>query len=215
MLRSGRLAALDQDAVLLVADGLVRHGVAAWLDGDGAENAGAWRQRAGAFAESWLVFGDAPVPGLRVPALPVLRSLVRQAAEALWRVHGEDGPAALEWLGLRSAEVRERACRDGEAHPAEPVALAVVWHAVQALAPEADADHDQRIEDRCEAYVSEHYPRRDTVALALACARLAADALVELACGDPHRAAAELDARAARHMPLTAPAPSWVPDRPR
>ncbi|MFI9272039.1 hypothetical protein ACIGXM_15135 [Kitasatospora sp. NPDC052896] len=213
MLRSGRLLALDEDAVELAAAGLVRLGVQEWLEG--AAGIPAWRIRAGSFAHAWLAFGDPPAPGLRVPAGPVLRSLVHRAAQLLLQVHDGEGPAVLEWLGLHSAEVHEQARRTDAAHPAEPTALTLVWHGVQALNARGERDHDRRIDEKCEAYIRERHRRQDTLALLLACARLAATALVELSDGDPGQAGDRLEEHATRHMPLAGPAPLWVPGRPR
>ncbi|WP_280664153.1 MULTISPECIES: hypothetical protein [unclassified Kitasatospora] len=213
MLRSGRLLALDEDAVQLAAAGLVRLSVQEWLDG--AAGAAAWRIRAASFAHAWLAFGELSAPGLRVPAEPVLRSLVHRAAELLLQVRGGDGPAALEWLGVRSAEVGEQAHRAHVAHPAESTALTLVWHGVQALTAEGGCSHGRRIDDRCEAYIRERHRRQDTLALMLACARLAAAALVELSDQDPGQAGERLEEHAARSMPLDGPAPLWVPGRPR
>ncbi|WP_035803706.1 hypothetical protein [Kitasatospora mediocidica] len=213
MLRSGQLLALDEDAVQLAATGLVRLGVQQWRDTEAG--AAAWRIRASSFAHVWLAFGDAPGPDLRVPAGAVLRSLVDRAAQLLLRVHDGHRPAVLEWLGLRAAEAREEARRTELAHPAEPTALTLVWHGVQALGAEGGAGHGQRIDDRCEAYIRARHQRRDTLALILACARLTATALAELGQLDPARAAEHLEEHAARSMPLDGPAPLWVPGRPR
>ncbi|GAB2713032.1 hypothetical protein [Kitasatospora kifunensis] len=213
MLRDGRLLALDGDAVELAAAGLVRLGVQEWL-GEAA-GAAAGRIRAASFARAWLAFGDLSAPGLRVPAAPVVRSLVRQGAQLLLRARHGDCPAVLEWLGLRSAEAAEQARLTGAAHPAEPTALTLVWHGVQALTAEDGHSHGRRIDDRCEAYIREHHRHQDTLALTLACAQLAAGALLELGDGDPVRADVRLEEHAARHMPLDGPVPLWVPGWPR
>ncbi|MDH6136816.1 hypothetical protein P3T37_006247 [Kitasatospora sp. MAA4] len=213
MLRSGRLLALDEDAVQLAAAGLVRLGVQRC--GDKEAGATAWRIRASSFAHAWLDFGDPPGPELRVPAGAVLRSLVHRAAQLLLQVHDGHGPAVLEWLGLRAAEAGEQARWGQTAHPAEPTALALVWHGVQAVTAEGGHGHDRRIDDRCEAYVRERHHRQDTLALILACARLNATALTELSHQDPGRTGERLEEHASRHMPLDGPAPLWVPGRPR
>ncbi|WP_329561098.1 hypothetical protein [Kitasatospora sp. NBC_01266] len=209
MLKSERLLALDEDAVQLAAAGLVRLGVREWLD-DAAGAAG-WPVRADSFANAWLAFGDRPAPGPRVPAAPVLRAVVHRAAQLLLQARDGDGPAVLEWLGARSAEAREQARREQLAHPAEPTALTLVWHGVQARTPEGACGQGRRIDERCEAYIRERHRRQDTLALTLACARLAAAALVELSGQDPDRAGERIEEHAARYMPLDSPAPLWVP----
>lgn len=197
----------------LAAAGLVRLGAQQWLDG--AAKATAWRIRAGSFAQAWLTFGDPPAPGLQIPAASILRALVHRAAQLLLQVHDGDGPAVLEWLGLRSAEAREQAGRAEVAHPAEPTALTLLWHGVQALTAESGHSHGQRIDDRSQAYIRERHRRQDTLALILACAQLAATALTELSDHDPDQAGEQLEEHAARHMPLDGPVPLWVPGRPR
>ncbi|MFJ9775076.1 hypothetical protein ACIRVF_28155 [Kitasatospora sp. NPDC101157] len=245
MVRSGRLPALDEDAAHLVAVGVVRLGAREWLGATGVAPGGALDGAAGgapgrmggtpvrtggatggapgwtgglqaaSFADAWLSFGDIPAPGLRLPASAVLPSVAELAAELLLRSCGEDAPTALAWLGLRSAETRERADREGLAHPAEPCALALVWHGVQALtAGDGAPDHRRRIEERGEAYVRERHRRQDTLALLLGCARIAAAALVELSEGDPQRVDGWLEQDAARAMPRGGPVPLWVPGRP-
>ncbi|WP_395292489.1 hypothetical protein ACF9IK_02025 [Kitasatospora hibisci] len=222
-MRSGRLlgTGLDGDAVQLTAAGLVRLTAEEWLGG--AAGAPAWLShvRAAAFADAWLAFGETPAPGLRVPAGAVVRSVAFLAAELVLQARAHDDLATLEWLGRESAEARDRARRDDVSHPAEPAALALVWHGVQAATDDdgdAAADlresHDRRITERAEAYVRERHRRQDTLALLLACARIAATALQELSSGDHAGAARHLDEHATRHMPQTAPAPLWVPGRP-
>ncbi|RKT12169.1 hypothetical protein BX285_6135 [Streptomyces sp. 1114.5] len=213
-MRSGRLLGLDGGAALLVAVGLVRLGAQEWLGA--AAGAPGWvgGLRAASYADAWLAFGDPAAPGLRVPAPAVLRAVVGRAADLVVRSCAGDEPTALEWLGRRSAEAREQAHRDDLAHPAEPCALTLVWHGVQAAAAGAAADHDRRIEERVEAYVRDRHRRRDTLALVLGCTRIAAAALVELCEGDPERVAGWLEEDAARAMPRGGPAPLWVPGRP-
>ncbi|MFJ9605904.1 hypothetical protein ACIRS1_06040 [Kitasatospora sp. NPDC101176] len=220
-MRSGRLLGLDGDAVRLAAVGLVRLGTQEWQDG--ASGAPGWlgRVRAASFADAWLAFGGSAAPGLRVPAGEVLRSVAYRAGELVLRARHGDGAQALEWLGRRSAEAREQARREEVAHPAEPAALALVWHGVQAAwaedGPAAVADreaHGRRIDERAEAYVREHHHRQDALALMLSCARIAAAALVDLCDGDPGRAEQWLEAEAARSMPCGTPVPLWVPGRP-
>ncbi|MFD7829278.1 hypothetical protein [Kitasatospora sp. NPDC059803] len=231
-MRGGRLCGLDGDAARLAAAGLVRLGAQEWV-GDAA-GAPAWlgRMRAASFADAWLAFGEPPAPGLRVPAGEVLRALAYRAAELVLQAREGDVPAVLEWLGRRSAEAREQAGRAEVTHPAEPAALALVWHGVQAVTADADADggggyggggasaaegreaHGRRIDERGEAYVRERYHRRDTLALMLACARIAAAALVESCGGDPGRVDGWLEEDAARYMALGGPVPLWVPGRP-
>ncbi|MFJ3788556.1 hypothetical protein [Kitasatospora sp. NPDC090091] len=221
-MRSGRLlgTGLDGDAVQLAAAGLVRLTAEEWLDG--AAGAPAWlaHVRAAAFADTWLAFGETAAPGLRVPAGAVVRSVACLAAELVLQARAYDDLATLEWLGRESAEARDRARRDDVAHPAEPAALALVWHGVQAAADAGDdaADsresHARRITERADAYVRERHRRQDTLALLLACARIAATALQELSSGDHPGAARHLDEHATRHMPHTAPVPLWVPGRP-
>ncbi|MFH9355058.1 hypothetical protein [Kitasatospora sp. NPDC017646] len=111
-------------------------------------------------------------------------------------------------------------------HPAEPCALALVWHGVQALTTGDAPSHrgraeertaaraEERINERVEAYVRERHRRQDTLALVLSCARIAAAALVELSGGDPARVDGWLEEDAARAMPLVGPVPLWVPGRP-
>ncbi|MFJ2810320.1 hypothetical protein [Kitasatospora sp. NPDC087271] len=243
-MRGGRLCGLDGDAARLAAAGLVRLGAQEWV-GDAA-GAPAWlgRMRAASFADAWLAFGEPPVPGLRVPAGEVLRALAYRAAELVLQAREGDVPAVLEWLGRRSAEAREQAGRAEVTHPAEPAALALVWHGVQAVTA-GDGDgggggggdasahgreahgreaqgqeaegreaHGRRIDERGEAYVRERHRRRDTLALMLACARIAAAALVESCGGDPGRVDGWLEEDAARYMALGGPAPLWVPGRP-
>ncbi|MGV9268308.1 hypothetical protein ACWDRR_26995 [Kitasatospora sp. NPDC003701] len=180
-----------------------------------------WQVRAASFADTWLAFADPAATGLRVPAEAVLRAAVHRAAELALRVCDGDGPAALDRLGRQSAEAHERSRRADTAHPAEPVALALVWHGVQAAtaggeqAAETEREsHGSRIADRCEAYVRHHHRRQDLLALTLSCARSAATALVELGGGDPGRAAACLEEYATRSMPHAGPVPLWVPGRP-
>ncbi|MBV6699334.1 hypothetical protein KV557_19765 [Kitasatospora aureofaciens] len=214
-MRSGRLLGLDGDAAQLAAAGLVRLATKELLGGAAGAPAWVWRVRASAFADTWLGFGEASTPGLRVPAGAVLRPLAYRAAELVLEARQEDGPAALEWLGLRSAEARDEARRAGAAHPAEPAALALVWHGVQAIAEDAGRESQgRRIDERCEAYVRERHRRQDTLALLLACARIAATALVELSDGDPVQAGRCLEEHAARYMPHGGPVPLWVPGRP-
>ncbi|MFF7457063.1 hypothetical protein [Kitasatospora sp. NPDC008115] len=179
------------------------------------------RLRAASFADAWLAFADPAAPGLRVPAEAVLLAVVREAAELVLRRHHGDGPAALERLGLESAEAREWARLTDAAHPAEPAAFVLLWHGVRAATagsgPAAEAEraaHTAYVAERCAAHVREHCRRQDLLALVLACARTAADALADLTDGDPLRALAVLDAHAARHMAPTAPVPLWVPGRP-
>ncbi|WP_371515197.1 hypothetical protein [Kitasatospora sp. NBC_01300] len=217
-MRGGRLCGLDGDAARLAAAGLVRLGAQEWV-GDAA-GAPAWLGpvRAASFADAWLAFGEPPVPGLRVPAGEVLRALAYRAAELVLQAREGDVPAVLEWLGRRSAEAREQAGRAEVAHPAEPAALALVWHGVQAVtADDGGGDgeaHGRRIDERGEAYVRERHHRQDTLALMLACARIAAAALVESCGGDPGRVDGWLEEDAARYMALGGPAPLWVPGRP-
>lgn len=212
MLRRGQLLALDGDAVELAAAGLVRLGVRQWREAEAV--AEAWRIRADSFAGAWLDFGNAPAPDLRVPAGPVLRSVVHRAARLLLEVHDGDGPAVLEQLGLRAAQARDQARRTDEAHPGEPVALALVWHDVQALTAGDQQDHGRHIDDRCEAYIREGHQREDVLALIVASVRLAVEALAELSGRSAGRAAEQLDEHAARHMPRRGPAPLWVPGQP-
>ncbi|MBD0695664.1 hypothetical protein [Streptomyces sp. CBMA123] len=214
MVRSGRLLGLDGDAADLVAVGLVRLGADEWLGATGGAPAWVGGLRAASFADAWVSFGDAPAPGLRVPASAVLRAVAEQAAELLLRSCGEDGPTALEWLGQRSAEAREQADRTGVTHPAEPCALTLVWHGVQALTGGDGPSHRVRVEERAEAYVRERHRRQDTLALVLCCARIAAASLVELSGGDPARVDGWLEEDAARAMPRVGPVPLWVPGRP-
>ncbi|MFJ3220577.1 hypothetical protein ACIPLC_32220 [Kitasatospora sp. NPDC086801] len=232
-MRGGRLLGLDGDAARLAAAGLVRLGAQEWVGG--AAGAPAWlgRLRAASFADTWLAFGEPPAPGLRVPAGEVLRALAYRAAELVLQARERDVPAVLEWLGRRSAEAREQAGRAEVAHPAEPAALALVWHGVQAVtadggsggASAADREshgresrerksHGRRIDERGEAYVRERHRRQDTLALMLACARIAAAALVESCGGDPGRVDGWLEEDAARYMALGGPVPLWVPGRP-
>ncbi|MFJ7275593.1 hypothetical protein [Kitasatospora sp. NPDC098663] len=229
-MRGGRLCGLDGDAARLAAAGLVRLGAQEWV-GDAA-GAPAWlgRLRAASFADAWLAFGETAVPGLRVPAGEVLRALAYRAAELVLQAREGDVPAVLEWLGRRSAEAREQAGRAEVTHPAEPAALALVWHGVQAVTADDGGEgggasahgreaegreaHGRRIDERGEAYVRERYHRRDTLALMLACARIAAAALVESCGGDPGRVDGWLEEDAARYMALGGPAPLWVPGRP-
>ncbi|MEV7598022.1 hypothetical protein AB0O91_11655 [Kitasatospora sp. NPDC089797] len=213
-MRSGRLLGLDGDAARLAAVGLVRLAAREWLGETGGTPAWVGGLRAASFADAWLSFGDAPAPGLRVPASTVLPALAEQAAELLLRSRAEDGPAALQWLGQRSAEAREQAAREGVSHPAEPCALTLVWHGVQALVAGDGPSHRARIEDRVEAYVRERHRRQDTLALVLDCARIAAAALVELSEGDPGQVDGRLEGDAARAMPRGGPVPLWVPGRP-
>ncbi|MFF2121727.1 hypothetical protein ACFVXH_30845 [Kitasatospora sp. NPDC058184] len=205
---------LDGDAVRLAAVGLVRLGAQDWLSTEGGAPAWVGGLRAASFADAWLAFGDGPASGLRAPAPEVLRAVVARAAELVLRSCREDGPAALEWLGQRSAEAREQARREGASHPAEPCALTLVWHGVQALTAEDGPDHARRIEERAEAYVRERHCRQDTLALVLCCTRIAAAALVELCEGDPERVAGWLEQDAARSMPRAGRVPLWVPGRP-
>ncbi|MFE7592667.1 hypothetical protein ACFU6K_24995, partial [Kitasatospora sp. NPDC057512] len=202
---------LDGDAVRLAAVGLVRLGAQDWLSTEGGSPAWVGGVRAASFADAWLAFGDGPASGLRAPAPEVLGAVVARAAELVLRSCGEDGPAALEWLGQRSAEAREQAHREGASHPAEPCALTLVWHGVQALTAEDGPDHARRIEERAEAYVRERHCRQDTLALVLCCTRIAAAALVELCEGDPERVACRLEQDAARSMPRVGRVPLWVP----
>ncbi|PYC69058.1 hypothetical protein C7C46_28515 [Streptomyces tateyamensis] len=197
MLRSEWLLALDEDAVGLAAVGLVRLAGAAY--GGGAAGARA-------FAESWLVLGGPQATGLRVRPLPVLRALAHWTAELLLEVHYGDSPEVLERLGRRCTEAGEEARCAGAPHPAEPVALALVWHAVQARSAEDGGEHHRRIHERCEAYLRDQHRHQDTLALALAGAQLAADTLLELGTWD-----VALAERAARSMPVAVPAPRWVP----
>ncbi|MGA5824344.1 hypothetical protein ACPC54_41695 [Kitasatospora sp. NPDC094028] len=223
-MRSGRLRELGGDAAGLVAVGLVRLATRERLGAPAGAPAWVGGLRAAAYADTWLAFGDAPGPGLRVPAPAALRTVTERAAELVLRGCGGDGPTALERLGRRAAESREQARREGVTHPAEPCALTLVWHGVQALATEDGASHapvaedgapaDRRIEERSEAYVRERHRRQDTLALVLCCARIAADALVELSEGDPARVEAWLEQDAAHAMPRTGPVPLWVPGRP-
>ncbi|MFF3005188.1 hypothetical protein ACFVTF_20525 [Kitasatospora sp. NPDC057940] len=219
-MRGGRLCGLDGDAARLAAAGLVRLGAQEWV-GDAA-GVPAWLGpvRAASFADAWLAFGEPPVPGLRVPAGEVLRALAYRAAELVLQAREGDVPAVLEWLGRRSAEAREQAGRAEVAHPAEPAALALVWHGVQAVTADDGGEdgggeaHGRRIDERGEAYVRERHHRQDTLALMLACARIAAAALVESCGGDPGRVDGWLEEDAARYMALGGPAPLWVPGRP-
>ncbi|MFI6846241.1 hypothetical protein OG535_01140 [Kitasatospora sp. NBC_00085] len=221
-MRSGRLlgAGLDADAVRLSAVGLVRLAADEWLGEAAGAPAWVWQMRAASFADTWLAFAEPAVPGLRVPAGAVMRSVVSRAAELVLQAREEDAPAALEWLGRRSAEARDQARRAGAAHPAEPAALALVWHGIQAITIDGDhtaagrESHDRRIAERCEAYVRERHHRQDTLALLLSCARTAANALVEVSDGDPDRADRWLEEQAARCMPPGGPVPLWVPGRP-
>ncbi|GJF31495.1 hypothetical protein KNE206_41950 [Kitasatospora sp. NE20-6] len=219
MLRSGRLLALDENAAQLTAAGLIRLGVEEQLDKTAGTPAWLGRMRAASFADAWLAFGDPPGPGLRVPAGPVLQSVVHQAAELLLQTRGGDGAAVLDCLGRQSAQAREQAHRTGAAHPAEPTALTMVWHGVHVVTadrrhtPPDTRVHGRHIDERYEAYVRERHRRQDTLALVLSCARIAATALVELSDGDPARAAGRLEEHAACYMPRGGPAPMWVPGR--
>ncbi|MFE2411390.1 hypothetical protein ACFXDE_23885 [Kitasatospora sp. NPDC059408] len=223
-MRSGWLLGLDGDAARVAGLGLVRLAADEWAGGpdgaaEGSTGAAAWlwHVRAASFADTWLAYGESPAPGLRVPAGAVLESLARRAAELVLRARRDDGPAALEWLGLWSAEARERAHWADTAHPSEPAALVLVWHGVQAITAEDPEDrdaHGRHITERCEAYVRERHRRQDTLALLLSCARIAATALVELGDGDPARAGRWLEDLADRTVPHDGPAPLWVPGRP-
>ncbi|MET8539268.1 hypothetical protein ABZW03_01230 [Kitasatospora sp. NPDC004799] len=213
-MRSEWLRELDGDAASLTAVGLVRLGAQDRLSTEGGAPAWVGGLRAASFADAWLAFGDGPASGLRAPTPAVLRAVVARAAELVLRSCGEDGPTALEWLGQRSAEAREQAQREGASHPAEPCALTMVWHGVQALTAEDGPSHARRIEERGEAYVRERHCRQDTLALVLCCTRIAAAALVELCEGDPQRVAGWLEQDAARSMPRGGRAPLWVPGRP-
>ncbi|MER7772276.1 hypothetical protein [Kitasatospora sp. NPDC096140] len=242
MRRNGRPSGLDGDAANLVAVGLVRLGAQEWLGSAGGAPAWVGGLRAASFADAWLAFGDPAATGLRVPAAAVLRALAGRAAKLVVESCAGDESAALEWLGQRSAEAREQAQRDDVAHPAEPCALTLVWHGVQALAagdgpdvpdvPDVPDEPDgaphgrcieepveqrveqRRIEERIEAYVRERHRRQDTLALVLGCTRIAAAALVELCEGDPGRVCGWLEQDAARAMPRGGPVPLWVPGRP-
>ncbi|MFD8788163.1 hypothetical protein [Kitasatospora sp. NPDC059599] len=231
MRRNGRPSGLDGDAANLVAVGLVRLGAQEWVGTSGGAPAWVGGLRAASFADAWLAFGDPAAPGLRVPATAALRAVAERAAKLVVESCAGDGPAALEWLGQRSAEAREQARRDGVPHPAEPCALTLVWHGVQALATGEHRDgdvpderddgdepggppHDRRIEERVEAYVRERHRRQDTLALVLGCTRIAAAALVELCDSDPARVCGWLEEDAARAMPRVGPVPLWVPGRP-
>ncbi|MFD5468717.1 hypothetical protein ACFWIQ_38860 [Kitasatospora sp. NPDC127059] len=214
MVRSGRLLGLDGDAANLVAVGLVRLGAEEWVGATGGAPAWVGGLRAASFADAWLSFGDAPAPGLRVAASAVLPAVVAQAAELLLRSCADDAATALGWLGQRSAEAREQAHREDVTHPAEPCALTLVWHEVQALTAEDGPSHRLRAAERVEAYVRERHRRQDTLALVLCCARIAAASLVELSEGDPARVDGWLEQDAARAMPLLGPVPLWVPGRP-
>ncbi|GAB7187301.1 hypothetical protein ATKI12_7132 [Kitasatospora sp. Ki12] len=216
--RNGRPSKLDGDAAYLVAVGLVRLGAQEWLGTAGGAPAWVGGLRAASFADAWLAFGDPAAPGLRVPATAALRAVAGRAAELVVRSCAEDGSAALEWLGQRSAEAREQARRDEVSHPAEPCALTLVWHGVQALSavdePSGRERVEERFEERVEAYVRERHRRQDTLALVLGCTRIAAAALVELSDSDPARVCGWLEKDAARVMPLGGPVPLWVPGRP-
>ncbi|MEV0534282.1 hypothetical protein [Kitasatospora sp. NPDC050463] len=223
MRSSGRLFGLGSDAAAadLAAVGLVRLAAGERSGAAAGAPPWLWQVRAASFADSWLAFADPAAPGLRVPAGAVLRAVVHRAAELALRTCDGDGPAALDRLGRQSAEARERCRRADAAHPAEPVALTLVWHGVQAATAGRDhageterETHGRRIAERCEAYVRHHHRRQDTLALTLSCARSAASALVELGDGDPGRAAACLEEYATRSMPHAGPAPLWVPGRP-
>ncbi|MFE6056563.1 hypothetical protein ACFQ6N_37970 [Kitasatospora sp. NPDC056446] len=234
-MRDGRLSGLDGDAAYLVAVGLVRLGAQEWLGTAGGTPAWVGRLRTASFADAWLAFGDPAAPGLRVPARAVLRAIAERAAELVVRSCAGDESAALEWLGQRSAEAREQAHRDDVSHPAEPCALTLVWHGVQALADKDGPDgaagtegtdepdepdepeetsHGRRIDERGEAYIRERHRRQDTLALVLGCTRIAAAALVELSENDPVRVCGWLEEDAARAMPRVGPVPLWVPGRP-
>ncbi|MER6304046.1 hypothetical protein ABT247_31470 [Kitasatospora sp. NPDC001539] len=212
-MRSGRLLGLDGDAARLVAVGLVRLGAAERLGAAGGAPAWVSGLRAASFADAWLSFGDAPAPGLRVPAPAVLHAVAAQAAELVLRSCGDDGPTALGWLGQRSAEAREQARREDVTHPAEPCALTLVWHGVQALATGDGPAHRRHLQARASAYVRDRYRRQDTLALVLCCATIAAAALVDLSDADPQRVDGWLEQDAARAMPRVGPAPLWVPSR--
>ncbi|MFE4513667.1 hypothetical protein ACFRMQ_05600 [Kitasatospora sp. NPDC056783] len=214
MARSEWLRELDEDAASLAAVGLVRLGAQERLGAESGEPAWMGGLRAASLADVWLAFGDGPASGLRVPAPAVLRAVATLAAELVLRSCGEDGPTALGWLGQRAAEAREQAQRDDTPHPAEPCALTLVWHGVQALAAGDGASHARRIDERGEAYVRDHHHRQDTLALVLCCTRIAATALVELCEGDPERVDAWLEQVAARSMPRDGRVPLWVPGRP-
>ncbi|MFJ8624866.1 hypothetical protein ACIRD3_18750 [Kitasatospora sp. NPDC093550] len=144
MRRNGRPSRLDGDAAYLVAVGLVRLGAQEWLGTAGGAPAWVGGLRAASFADAWLAFGDPAAPGLRVPATAALRAVAERAAQLVVRACADDESAALEWLGQRSAEAREEARRDEVSHPAEPCALTLVWHAVQALAAGAEPSGDGR-----------------------------------------------------------------------
>ncbi|MFJ9950694.1 hypothetical protein [Kitasatospora sp. NPDC091207] len=218
---SGRLFGLgsDTEAADLAAVGLIR------LAAGERSGAGAppwlWQLRAASFADAWLAFADPAAAGLRVPAGAVLRAVVHRAAELVLLTGDGDGPAALDRLGRESAEAHERARTADASRPAEPVALALLWHGVQAATagsgPGAAAEresHGRRIAERCEAYVRRRHRRQDTLALTLSCAWAAATALVELSGGDEGRAAACLEEYATRSMTQAGPVPLWVPGRP-
>ncbi|MEU9046854.1 MULTISPECIES: hypothetical protein [unclassified Kitasatospora] len=226
-MRNGRLSGLDGDAAYLVAVGLVRLGAQEWLGRAGVAPAWVGGLRAASFADAWLAFGDPAAPGLRAPATAVLRAVAERAAKLVVESCAGDEPTALEWLGQRSAEAREQARRDDVSHPAEPCALTLVWHGVQALAtgdePDGPDEPDtpyhgrrsaERMDERIEAYVRERHRRQDTLALVLGCTRIAAAALVELCDADPERVCRWLEEDAARAMPRGGPVPLWVPGRP-
>jgi hypothetical protein len=211
VLRSGWLLGLDADAAHLAALGLMRVVAQERSAGAGAGPAWLWHERAVSFADTWLAVAGSSAPGLRVPVGAVLRALAYRAADLVLEAHRGDGPAALAWMGRQSAEACAREPRT--AHPADPVALAMVWHGVRALTPDGeDAEaHDRRMSARCDAYIREKHPRQDSLALLVACARIAATALHRLSGGQPGTAREHLDELATNFMFPGHPVPPWVP----
>ncbi|MEV6975300.1 hypothetical protein [Kitasatospora sp. NPDC093806] len=211
----------DAGAPDLIGVGLIRLAVEERLTPAAVAAPWVGRLRAASFADAWLAFADPAAPGLRVPAEAVLQAVVLRAADLVLRGQHGDGPAALERLGRQSAAAREWAALSEASHPAEPAALVLLWHGVRMLdagdgpdAAEEREAHRGSVLDRSRAYVRDHCRRQDLLALVLACAGAAADALAELSAGDRDRALAVLDEQAARHMAPAAPVPLWVPGRP-
>ncbi|MFF2548354.1 hypothetical protein ACFVUY_38155 [Kitasatospora sp. NPDC058063] len=213
----------DKLGAQLVALGLIR----ATADGmlpDPAATADERFRRCAELVETWVGGPSAGERGeLRAPLLTLLDVLARTSALYLVVALGDSTEEAEKWLAEQSAKAGDDARRAGDDHPAGPLALALTWLHVEALAegePDTEEERErldrERIErhaGRCDRYVREEHVTQDAYTLVLTTARLAATILVRLAGDDRAVVEKELDDQAAQLLDghTRSEVPAWVP----
>ncbi|MFD4535600.1 hypothetical protein ACFWNL_18170 [Kitasatospora sp. NPDC058397] len=213
----------DQLGAQLVALGLIR----ATADGmlpDPAATADEQLRRCAELVETWVGGPSAGERGeLRAPLLSLLDVLARTSALYLVVALGDSTEEAEKWLAEQSAKAGDDARRAGDDYPAGPLALALTWLHVEALAegePDTveerkrlDRERTERHASRCDSYVREEHVQQDAYTLVLTTARIAATVLVRLAGEDRAAVEKELDAQAAALLDghTRSEVPEWVP----